>query len=57
MKAPNKLKTPNIYFTIKKGDGKKPNMGGFRRTKNARKSSPCIVTTYYNGVAVQASVV
>jgi len=57
MRAPNKLKTPSIYFTIKKGDGKKPNMGGFRRTKNARKSSPCIVTTYYNGVAVQASVV
>lgn len=57
MKAPNKLKTPSIYFTIKKGNGKKPNMGGFCRTKTARKPSPCIVTTYYNGVAVQASVV
>ena len=57
MKAPNKLKKPSIYFTIKQGNGKKPNMGGFRRTNNARKPSPCIVTTYQNGVAIHASVV
>ena len=49
-----KLKTPNIYFNVKLGDSKKPNMGGFRRYKDARKASPCIVTTYRNGVAVSA---
>jgi hypothetical protein len=56
MKAPNPLKTPSIYFTIRKGDGKKPNMGGFRSVKSARKPSACIVTRYLNGVAIQASV-
>ena len=49
-----KFKTPSIYFNVKLGDGKKPNMGGFRRYKDARKASPCIVTTYRNGVAVSA---
>jgi len=51
-----KMKTPNIYFNVKLGDGKKPNMGGFRRRKDARKASPCIVTTYRQGVAVYATI-
>ena len=51
-----KIKTPNIYFNVKLGDGKKPNMGGFRRRKDARKASPCIVTTYRQGVAVYATI-
>ena len=52
MKAPNPLKTPSIYFTIRKGDGKKPNMGGFRSVKSARKPSACIVTRYLNGLSL-----
>ncbi len=48
MKAPNKLKSPSIYFIIKLGSGKRPNMGGFRNNRASRKPEPCAI---YRGLA------